>query len=201
MYNGNFRCPGCGRTGEEAPRQSKECLCKDCEAALKIGRAIVKERNLESKSYCLDEFKVGEIKWYTYTDDVEKALINLLNTFSQFKETNKIWGFPEPLYFNKLSSNFGVSDEVILPTETFEAAKRLCEVLKKLNDDLAEKSKTYKAVLDKELAEKRNKLYEELATEKNKIYNDGVRYGRNLLVQLNNGEIAPNEILKDVKPF
>ena len=49
----------------------------------------------------------------------------------------------------------------------------------------------------KELAEEKNQLYKELA----KIYNDGVRYGRNLLVQLNNGEIAPNEILKDVKPF
>lgn len=58
-----------------------------------------------------------------------------------------------------------------------------------------------KAVLDKELDEEKNQLYKELATEKNKIYNDGVRYGRNLLVQLNNGEITPNEILKDVKPF
>lgn len=201
MYNGKLRCPGCGRTGEEAPRQSKDCLCKECENALKIGLAVIKERNLQSKSYCIDDFKVGTIKWYTYTDDVEKALINLLNTFSQFKETSKIWGFSESLYYNKLCSSLGASHEVILPSKTFEAAKRLCEVLKKLNDDLAEKSKTYKAVLDKELAEKRNKLYEELATEKNKIYNDGVRYGRNLLVQLNNGEIAPNEILKDVKPF
>lgn len=201
MYKGKLPCIGCGRTGEEAPRQSKDCLCEDCKNAFKIGLAVVKERNLESKSYCLDDFKVGTIKWYTYTDDVEKALINLLNTFSQFKETNKIWGFPESLYDNKLCSSLGAEHKVILPSETFEAAKRLCEVLKKLNDDLAEKSKTYKAVLDKELAEKRNKLYEELATEKNKIYNDGVRYGRNLLVQLNNGEIAPNEILKDVKPF
>lgn len=201
MYKGKLPCIGCGKTGEEVPRLSKECLCKDCEAVLKIGLAVVKERNLESKNYCIDEFKVGKIKWYTYTDDVENALIELLNTFSQFKETNKIWGFPEPLYFNKLASNLGNSHEVVLPTETFEAAKRLCEVLKDLNDDLEEKRKSYKAVLDKELAEKRNKLYKELAEEKNKIYNDGVRYGRNLLVQLNNGEIAPNEILKDVKPF
>lgn len=201
MYNGKIRCPGCGRTGEEAPRKSKDCLCEDCENSLKIGRAIVKERNLESKNYCLDEFKVGKIKWNTYTYNVENALINLLNTFSQFKETNKIWGFPESLYFNRLISNLGESHKVILPTETFEAAKRLCEVLKELNDDLEEKSKSYKAVLDKELAEKKNQLYKELAEKKNEIYNDGVRYGRNLLVQLNNGEIAPNEILKDVKPF
>lgn len=139
MYNGKLRCPGCGRTGEEAPRQSKDCLCKDCENALKIGLAVVKERNLESKSYCIDDFKVGTIKWYTYTNDVEKALIELLNTFSQFKETSKIWGFSESLYYNKLCSSLGASHEVILPTETFEAAKRLCEVLKEHDKELTEK--------------------------------------------------------------
>ena len=201
MYKGKLPCIGCGKTGEEAPRKSKDCLCEDCENSLKIGRAIVRERNLESKNYCFDEFKIGSLKWYTYTGDIENALINLLNTFSQFKDTNKIWGFGNPLYSNKLVSNLGASHEVIIPTETFEAAKKLCEVLKEVNDDLEEKRRTYKAVLDKELAEEKNQLYKELAAEKNKIYNDGVRYGRNLLVQLNNGEIAPNEILKDVKPF
>lgn len=190
MYKGKLPCIGCGKSGEEAPRKSKDCLCEDCENSLKIGKAIVKERNLESKNYCLDEFKIGSIKWYTYTDNVEEALINLLNTFSQFKEKNLIWGFGESLYYNKLVSNLGASNEVVLPKETFDAAKALCVALKEVNDDLDRKRRTYKAVLDKELA-----------AEKNKIYNDGVRYGRNLLVQLNNGEITPNEILKDVKPF
>jgi len=201
MYKGKITCIGCGKTGEEAPRKSKDCLCDDCENSLKIGRAIVKERNLESKSYCLDEFKIGSFKWNTYTDDIENALINLLNSFSQFKETNKIWGFRESLYYNKLLSSYGASHEVILPVETFEAAKRLCETLKKANDELKEKRQTYKEEVFKELIAEKHKLYKEIADEKNKIYNDGVHYGRNLLVQLNNGEIAPNEILKDVKPF
>ena len=190
MYKGKLPCIGCGKSGEEAPRKSKDCLCEDCENSLKIGRAIVRERNLKSKNYCLDEFKIGSIKWYTYIENVEKALINLLNTFSQYKDKNHIWGFREQLYSNKLVSTLGASHEVILPTETFETEKELCKALKEVNDDLEKKRQTYKAVLDKELAEK-----------KNEIYNDGVRYGRNLLVQLNNGEIAPNEILKDVKPF
>ena len=190
MYKGKLPCIGCGKSGEEAPRKSKDCLCENCENSLKIGRAIIRERNLESKNYCLDEFKIGRIKWYTYIENVENTLINLLNTFSQYKDKNHIWGFGEQLYSNKLVSNLGASHEVILPTETFDAAKELCKALKEVNDDLEKKRQTYKTVLDKELAE-----------EKNKIYNDGVRYGRNLLVQLNNGEITPNEILKDVKPF
>ena len=46
MYKGKLPCIGCGKSGEEAHRQSKDCLCEDCENSLKIGRAIVKERNL-----------------------------------------------------------------------------------------------------------------------------------------------------------
>ena len=40
-----------------------------------------------------------------------------------------------------------------------------------------------------------------LNEERNRIYNDGVAHGRNLLMQLNSGEIGVNDFQKPVKKF
>lgn len=47
----------------------------------------------------------------------------------------------------------------------------------------------------------KEELEEELAKEKDVIFNEGVKYGRNLLRQLNNNEITPNQFVETVKKY
>ncbi|MDO4801928.1 MAG: hypothetical protein Q4A15_07150, partial [Prevotellaceae bacterium] len=52
--------------------------------------------------------------------------------------------------------------------------------------------------IEEELEKKKQ---DELREEKNKIFNEGVEYGRNLLFQLNRGEITAEDINKEIKMF
>ena len=81
-------------------------------------------------------------------------------------------------------------DCFVLPKVTFEAAKKLCHAIKDAVDELNRERDNYKEELDKKLNEERNR-----------IYNDGVAHGRNLLMQLNSGEISVNDFQKPVKKF
>lgn len=58
MYQGNSKCRGCGRTGTEAPRVSKNHLCPECAQYLLIGVSVTVRYNLrvivveDGKIYC-----------------------------------------------------------------------------------------------------------------------------------------------------
>lgn len=58
MYKGNSKCSGCGRTGTEAPRVSKNHLCPDCTQYLLIGVSVTERYKLrvivseDGKIYC-----------------------------------------------------------------------------------------------------------------------------------------------------
>ena len=82
MYEGDKPCPGCGRTGKEEPRQSKDGLCRDCQESLRIGKAIVKEHELDRKYYLMDDLIKGQLTWYQIPiKEVDRALRNLLGQF------------------------------------------------------------------------------------------------------------------------
>ena len=189
LYKGKNPCPGCGRTGEEHPRFSKDGLCMECAEALKIGKALIEERNLERGSYCLEELTKAFLTWYTIrTDKIERALRNLLSKFSKF-DSKYAAGCTHRAIIGEISATCG-RDVFVLPTETYEAAKELCEAVRDASYEIEQKRDNYKKELDKELA-----------NEKNRIYNEGVAYGRNLLMQLNNNEITPDEFTKPVKRY
>ena len=69
------------------------------------------------------------------------------------------------------------------PTEAVEPLKELCHALqdKMLEVKLKEDNM-------------RRDLMKELDTEREEIYNEGVKHGRNLLAQLNSGEITVREL-------
>lgn len=192
LYNGTAPCPGCGRTGEEVARRSKESLCHDCMNALEIGKAIVKERNLDRNYYLMDDLRIGLMTWYTIPiREIENALTDLLSTFSQFDSKHVVMkgGFNGSILVGKLEATTA-RDRFVLPDITFDAAKRLCHAIKDAVDELNRERDNYKDELDKKLNEERNR-----------IYNDGVAHGRNLLMQLNSGEISVNDFEKPVKKF
>ena len=192
FYEGNAPCPGCGRTGEEVPRKSKDSLCYDCAMALSIGRAIVKERNLDRNHYNMDDLRIGQMTWNTIPiRSVESALDDLLRTFSQFDQ-NRVsmkGGFSESRLAGRADA-VTAHDSFVLPDITFDAAKKLCGALKDVCWELEDARNNYKKELD-----------EQLRQQKNDIFNEGVAYGRNLLFQLNNGEITADEINKRINKY
>lgn len=191
LYKGTAPCPGCGRTGEEVARSSKESLCYDCIDTLKIGRTIVKERNLDRKRFLMDDLTTGFMTWYQIRDkDIDKSLRELLWTFSQFDSRYAVGYCRQDSMLAGYAGGGTSHDCFVLPKVTFEAARKLCHAIKDAVDELNRERDNYKDELDKKLNEERNR-----------IYNDGVAHGRNLLMQLNRGEISVNDFEKPVKKF
>lgn len=191
LYTGSAPCPGCGRTGEEITRDSKDSLCPECNMALELGQALVKERNLTRIHHSLDDLKVGYMTWYAiHLDEVDKKLRELLKTFSKFDHkyaTGINWSDGCLCgHFDSITSR----DMFVLPEPTFEAAKDLCQTLHSICRQIEEVRDNYRKELDQELAE-----------QKNDIYNQGVEYGRNLLFQLNEGKITLDDFTKRINKY
>lgn len=187
LYEGSAPCPGCGCSGSEKPRSKKEGLCYDCSKALEIGKSIVKERNLERNYYRLDDLVVGELTWYEIpTREVEMSLRRLLSAFSQFDKKNACGrsGLIGP------GEAITAREGYVMPKVVFESAKELCLSLYNACRQLEKERRSYEEELEAKLAE-----------QKNDIYNDGVERGRNLLFQLNNGEISLDDFSKRIKKF
>ena len=75
-----------------------------------------------------------------------------------------------------------------------EYAKRLCTLLADACRSLKHDRNTFER-------ETLNKCQEELNAQKDEIFNQGVSYGRNLLLQLNNGEISLKQFEQRVYKF
>lgn len=182
-YEGSAPCPGCGRTGEQVARKAKDALCHDCQEQLHIGRAIAQERQLERHYYRLEDIIVAELTWYTIpVAEIDKKLRNLLRTFSVFDSRNASY-IPsnEGCLAGRIEATTA-RDRFVLPRVTLDAAKELCGALKDACWDLKEQRENYRKELDAQLAD-----------QKNEIFNQGVARGRNLLLQLNSGEITLQE--------
>jgi hypothetical protein len=192
LYKGNAPCLGCGRTGEERPRYSKDSLCPDCQAALEIGKTIVKEKELDRKFYSMDELMTANMTWYAIpVQEIDNALRKLLHTFSQFDTRYAKWkGGTQDTYLAGHAGCGTANDRFCIPTITFDAAKELCQTIKDAAWELKSKTEKY-----------REELQAELASEKDRIFNEGVEKGRNILMQLNNNEITPDQFIKLIKKY
>lgn len=190
-YKGLSPCPGCGRTGEQVARKAKDALCHDCEEQLRIGRAIARERQLERNYYKLDDLIIAEMTWYTIpVAEIDKKLRNLLRTFSVFDSRNANYAsVNERCLAGRFEATTG-RDQFVLPRVTLDAAKELCEALKDACRDLKEQRENYRKELNAQLAE-----------QKDEIFNQGVARGRNLLLQLNRGEITIQQFEATQKRF
>lgn len=139
----------------------------------------------------MDELTSGYMTWYEIRDTkIDRCLRNLLKTFSQFDRR-----YAGQCQTQKAmlagSAGCGTSaDEFVLPRITFEAAKELCQAIASAVHGL-----------NREREEYRKRLDEELAEQKNYIYNEGVEHGRNLLFQLNRGEITADDINKRIEKY
>ena len=196
VYKGKEPCQGCGRSGEEVPRLNKNCLCSECAEALNLGKALVKDRDLKRNYYKIDDIANAHMEWYIIPiSNIDRALRDLLKTFSQFDTRNASYkGNPQSRFLAGRADSGTSADNFVLPDVTFDAAKRLTELLKDACWKLKEERENYEQRIEKQCRE-------ELRQEKNRIFNDGVNHGRNLLMQLNSGEISVNDFEKPVEKF
>lgn len=190
-YEGPAPCPGCGRTGEQVARKAKDALCYDCEEQLRIGRAIARERQLERNFYRLEDLMTAQMTWYTIPiREIEMKVCNLLRTFSAFDMRHAGYTSKSNRQLAGRVDAVTARYNIVLPAVTYEAAKDLCEALKDACWDLKEQRRNYQKELDEQLDE-----------QKNEIFNQGVARGRNLLLQLNRGEITIQQFEATQKRF
>lgn len=191
VYKGSAPCPGCGRSGTEVPRLSKDGLCLECTEHLNIGRQFCKEKDLERHHYVIDDLTTGFMTWYQVRNkEIDGCLRELLKTFSQF-DSRYAGGYCRQESMLAGYAGSGTSHDVfVLPMVTLEAAKKLCHAIEDAVGELNRERDSYRKELD-----------EQLRQQKNDIFNEGVAYGRNLLFQLNNGEITADEINKRINKY
>ena len=191
IYKGDKPCPGCGRSGTEVPRLSKDGLCLECTEHLNIGRQFCKEKDLERQHYVIDDLTTGFLTWYQIRNkEIDGCLRELLKTFSQF-DSRYAGGYCRQESMLAGYAGSGTShDDFVLPKVTFEAAKKLCHAIEDAVGELNRERDNYQKEIDKQLAE-----------QKNDIFNDGVAHGRNLLFQLNRGEITAEDINKRIEKY
>lgn len=189
MYKGKQPCPGCGRTGEEHPRYNKDGLCQECALKLKLGREVSDFYGMEYGMVRMPELSRCEMTWYRIPK-FQDALKEFFETITNFSpDFAKHYGDkPADQYIIGDPGSSCGSDKLVLPTKSIEAAKKLCEALS---------NTAWEIKLEKD--NMRKELMTEVDMERERIYNEGVAHGRNLLMQLNNGEISPNDFIKPCK--
>lgn len=184
-YEGKEPCPGCGRTGIEVPRTSKSSLCYECEQNLKLGKQIGDYYGREYKTPQIDDLTKCSLP-YNSIPIVYMKLRDFLITISRFEfkfARAGAKGLPENL-LNKMEGYS--NDNFVLPAETVDAAKDLCRTIYEKCREISDKEYYL-----------RSEMRKVLEIERDKIYNEGIRHGRNLLLQLNNGEIGENDFFKE----
>ena len=182
FYEGKEPCAGCGRTGIERARISKNQLCPECMRLLAKARLHEAEHKEYSRVF---------LTWYSFYNHKLNGLVNnFLDKISTPEassvEHSKRIRLGHVARCTSSNMNF-------VPTFVAEALEELMRgiqeegiLIARREDDLLRKAEA------------------EAAANKQKYYEEGVRYGRQMLAQLNRGEITlqdfnaiPNKYLKE----
>lgn len=178
MYQGKEICQGCSKSGAEAPRYSKDELCQSCKESIRLGRA--KEIEMKEEYTDVSSWSTS----LTSLDFGDRILPNLLsglldglhNPYAQ--STQKLHQPFNP--HNSYGSNWHT-----IPTRVVEPMKEFFEKIQAVIKDIKQEKDNIPQV-----------AREAVQDEKDRIYNEGVEVGRNLLFQLNQGEITETDFAK-----
>lgn len=189
MYKGSSKCPGCGKSGDERPRASKDSLCPWCQDFLKIGNNAATYYGLSRARWVFPDHKQMNLTWYTIRiKAIDYALDQLLRSVSVFDKEfcsryadwrdNLLTGRIDPLISRVTYS---------IPERCIEAAKNLCDVVRQVSEDLEEKERNYEKDLENSFKQKEDEIFKK-----------GIKEGTNLLFSLNRGDITQEEINKRI---
>jgi hypothetical protein len=179
MYEGKEKCQGCNKPGTEASRESKDSLCHSCFNYLELGKS--KEIEIQNN--------------YTYIAQFYHALVNIefadgtLNTglHEVLKSLDNPSAKTNDTIIGLIGRYYDNSFRVKIPSDLVEPIKNLFMKL----DDIALK-------LRQDLESLPRLAAEEVYKEKDRIYNEGVSKGRDLLFQLNSGDLSLSDFEKTV---
>lgn len=182
-YNGKEPCAGCGLSGEKRSRTSSKDLCPVCKDFLLLG----KSRDWEQK---IKYIRVRDW-WSGYNSiDFDDNLLDKLGNDllaaldNKFAEVKSATEFPRTQYLG--SAFYNIPEGVVEPLRNF---------LDGLNKKISEIRKT------KDEAESfaKSAVTKMVSKERTKIYNEGIARGKQLLVQLNKGEVTLGEFDNEIE--
>lgn len=178
MYQGKEVCQGCSRPGTEAQRYSKDELCRECTESIKLGRA--KEVEI-SEEYSEVTSWAGSLPSLDFHDNTLSRLLSglLKGLHNPYAKATSSLSHP----FNPL--NIHGSDRHRIPTRVVEPMKEFFDKIKTVIKEIREEKESLPKMAQEAVQE-----------EKDRIYNEGIERGRNLLFQLNQGEITETDFAK-----
>lgn len=173
MYKGKEKCQGCGKSGEEVNRYSKDELCETCKAALKLGLATDFENKIEH-AFIFQHY-------HAFRSDVVNVMIHKILK-SMDNPNAKVSGGLENIKHSSGSNG-----------KYYTIDKRFVAPLKELFTEIENKFNE----LENELSNVPKLVAKQMDLERDIIYNDGLEKGRNLLMQLNLGTITLDDLHKN----
>jgi hypothetical protein len=172
VYEGKEPCQGCKRPGNVAWRTTKNRLCQDCEALIKQARAQQKATETHVNIFQhYHAFRSAEVNRFVH--EILAALHN----------ENAVTIHAEPLKWT--AGNNGKRYKI--PERTYEGLKGYFNGLDVWLREIETR--------EKDIPEKARAA---ALAEKTQIYNEGIEYGRNLLLQLGTGGVTMEDFEKQV---
>ena len=174
-YQGKEPCPGCGASAQERPRWKKHSVCQRCAELLKIGAAKDKELSMEY---------IGIFQHYhnfrtKFVNNLVHDICRVMNNPTAKTVATNLGG-----WVPRKGPTFGNNGQMYkIPVQIFEG-------LAKYWIELDEKCLEIERIPETAAA-----AAEEARTE---IFNEGVRRGRNMLIQLVEGGLSMEDFEKRI---
>lgn len=182
-YIGDKPCAGCNKPGSESPRSKKDLLCYKCYEALRMGKIIQQDYRPEHYQHVSIQFNSLSVydsyKEDNFGEQFHTQLSNLLKEMHRPGIANN----NESLYLGNRERCSSVN------TSSFVVRKEYAERIEQLYLILIEQMAAYEKLRTATETELKRIQVEE----RNNIFNEGVAAGRQLLLQLNTGEISIKE--------
>lgn len=178
-YKGKEPCQGCGKPGHEKHRWYKDRLCSNCQ------QAFDKFKASEIEATTMTYVRVTQPRWGVF-DISSRGQTNL--SLSNMFVDSVLRGFnnenaPVVSSIKRLGSHSGSSSHAYrIPEIIFNALEKSVAVLEEAVKEIREQQDEAFVAVNTQLEKERER-----------IYNEGIAKGRNLLFQLNSGQISVNE--------
>lgn len=181
MYTGKEVCQGCKKPGTEVARWYKTDLCQSCKSIIYLGKAELVHRSMEYVGIRQHHF--------AFSDSVDWDTGGLINDFLRDVLTSMDNPTAEKIAYSVAIKN-SQGDNTYNPT----VPKAIIEPLTKFCLRMEEVIKAVRQ--DKDSFPRLAQL--EVSKERDRIYNEGIEKGRNLLFELNAGNITMDDFAKNI---
>jgi hypothetical protein len=183
IYTGDVPCAGCGKSGKENRRPSRDSICYQCMDDLKTYQKIL-ERNKGNKDAYVNFSVIDHKIWYLSGDDYGDLIAALRQLFTALDTPNAdrhSIDVPEIKHGTYYSSSFSIFRHY---EYTYNGMTHYGEGAFVIREDIA-------LILDS--------LLSALENYSTTVYAEGKKDGGNLLKRLGKHEITPDEFAERIK--